>query len=173
MCVAASSKSGACVESSASVPVEDEIVKSSPRSVIEDSSRRRPVGTSKRTSTKPRPLTSPAETLSVSRGPASDDVGVTGGRFDTANSTSWPDASRKPIFKRPLIVRTRTWSGMSARNSTVTSPCVTRERSAYSRPLTLMLSAAKLSLPMIRNLPSVASRTITWPLNTACDVNSE
>jgi len=72
MCVVASSSNGACVESSVSVPVEDEIVKSSPRSVIDDSSSRSPVGTSKRTSTKPRPLMSPAATLSVSRGPASD-----------------------------------------------------------------------------------------------------
>jgi hypothetical protein len=173
VCVAASSSSGACVESSVSVPVDDEIVKSPSRSVIDDSSSRRPVGASKRTSTKPRPLMSPAATLSVSRGPASDEAGVIGGRFGAANSTSWPDASRKPIFRRPLIVNTRTWSGMSARNSTVTSPCVTRERSAYRRPLTLMLSFAKLSFPTIRSLPSVEIFTTTWPLNTACEVKSE
>jgi len=36
-----------------------------------------------------------------------------------------------------------------------------------------MLSAAKLSLPMTRNLPSVESLTTTCPLKTCFDVYSE
>ncbi len=122
------------------------------------------------TSTKPRPLISEIATPSPGRGPTSIGVGVDGGSSGTMNSTSWPDALRKPIFRRPYSVRMRIWSGTSARNSTVTSPELTRDRSAYRRPLTEMLSAAKFSLPTTRILPSVENFTITWPLKTSFDV---
>ena len=85
-------------------------------------------------------------------------------------ATSSPLALRKPILILPWMVSSRTWSGMSARNSTVTSPLATLDRSAYSLPLMLMLSAAKLSLPMTRNFPSVLNRTTISPLNSSFDV---
>ena len=40
------------------------------------------------------------------------------------------------------------------------------ERSAYSRPLTLRLLSAKLSLPTTRIFPSVEIAIVTWPLNS-------
>ena len=62
---------------------------------------------------------------------------------------------------------------MSARKSTVDVAARDFDRSAYRRPLIDTLSAAKLSLPMIRNLPSVEILTITWPLKTSCEVYIE
>ena len=88
----------------------------------------------------------------------------------TLNSTSLPLASRKPILSLPSIVSSSTWSGMSARNNIVTAPSATRDRSAYSLALMLMLSAAKLSLPTIRILPSVLNRITTSPLKTSFEV---
>ena len=67
----------------------------------------------------------------------------------------------------------RTWSGMSARNRIVTAPLLARDRSAYSRPDSERLLSAKLSWPLIRNLPSVEILIVTRPLNTACEVYIE
>jgi hypothetical protein len=76
---------------------------------------------------------------------------------------------RKPILKRPSIVSSCTWSGMSARNSTVASPAAILDRSAYSRALMLRLSAAKFSLPTTSSLPSVEMRRMISPLKTSLD----
>ena len=62
---------------------------------------------------------------------------------------------------------------MSARNSTVAAPWLMCERSAYSRPLMLRWSSAKLRVPMIRNLPSVLMSRVTRPLNTSLEVYCE
>ena len=91
----------------------------------------------------------------------------------TVSVTSRPLGSRKPILNLPSMVSSCTWSGMSARNSTVASPDAIFDRSAYSLPVILRLSAAKLSLPMTRNLPSVLKRMTISPLNTSFEVYME
>ena len=96
-------------------------------------------------------------------------VGDTGGAA-TLNVTGWPEEFSKPIWSLPYSVSSCTWSGMLARNRTVTLPLETWERSAYSLPVIEMLLLAKLSLPSIRNLPSVEIITVIWPLNSACEV---
>ena len=68
--------------------------------------------------------------VAPSAGPPSVAVGVVGGRSGTVNATSCPWTFLKPIWSFPYRVRIRTWSGTSARKSTVAAPELMFERSA-------------------------------------------
>ena len=66
-------------------------------------------------------------TLTVGVLPAAE---ADGGGSTTSKVTSWPEEFLKPIWSLPYTVSSCTWSGTSARNSTVTLPLETWERSA-------------------------------------------
>jgi hypothetical protein len=114
-------------------------------------------------------LIEPRPTTPASAGPASFAYGLPVRGSTTVKKASSPSGVRKPILNLPSMVSSCTWSGMSARNRIVASPRAIFDRSAYSLPVMLRLSSAKLSLPMIRNLPSVRTDD-HLPLNTACEV---
>jgi len=97
-------------------------------------------------------------------------VAVGSAASNTSKVTSLPEEFRNPIFSLPYRVSRRTWSGMSARNSTVALPWATLDRSTYRRPESESWSARKFSLPMISTLPSVEILRITWPLNSCSEV---
>ena len=119
---------------------------------------------------KPRPFSSPSEIVPPSAGPPSVAVGLDGVSSGTANVTSSPCTFLKPIWSFPYSVSTRTWSGTSARKSTVAAPELIFDRSTYSRPLTDRLLSAKFSVPITRIFPSVEISTVTAPLNSCWEV---